>query len=59
MKFFKFGTKNALFGSEIFKKNIVKFEINALEYFLIAKFCAKTKILTFGTKNALFGCFWQ
>ena len=25
---------------------------------LIAKFCAKIRILKFGTKNALFGCFW-
>ena len=27
--------------------------------YLIAKFCAKTRILKFGTKSALFGCFWQ
>ena len=26
---------------------------------LIAKFCAKIRILKFGTKNALFGCFGQ
>ena len=45
-----------IFGLE-FENNFVIFEINDLEIFLIAYFCAKIKILEFGTKNALFGCF--
>ena len=66
-----FGTKNALFGyfwTGILKnfcgyfwtgilKNFCHLLIQQPRICLIAKFCAKTKILIVGTKNASFGCF--
>ena len=55
----KFGTKIALSG--YFFATVFKSYINILnqhpEICVIAKFCAKIKLLKFGTKNALFGYF--
>ena len=59
MSFFE--TKNALFG--YFWTRILKTYRHILDQrprvCLIAKFCAKTKILNCGTKSALVKCFRQ
>ena len=57
IRFFKFGTKNALLGcfGQQFRKTILIFKIGALRFALLQNLVQKIKSLLFGTKNARFG----
>ena len=46
-----------IFGLEFENNIVVIFEISALRFDLITKFCEKMKMSKFGAKNALFGYF--